>query len=98
VFFLNDVPFKKLLSPCFHLVRKDFIKNFEPTVDSKRSAAYVYIDPAFLLDYLHTFNFLVYIVPLILPMIRLLSMPESSLVSTTACSCHAFKYAKESTE
>ncbi len=36
----------------------------------------IYISPTFLLDYLHTFNFLVYIVPLILPMICLLSMPE----------------------
>jgi hypothetical protein len=40
VFFLNDVALKKLLSPYFHLVRKDFIKNVEPTLDSKRSAAY----------------------------------------------------------
>jgi hypothetical protein len=37
---LNDVALEKLLSPYFHLVRKDFIKNFEPTLDSKRSAAY----------------------------------------------------------
>ena len=36
----------------------------------------IYIDPTFLFDYLDTFNFLVYIVPLILPMICLLSMPE----------------------
>ena len=36
----------------------------------------IYIDPTFLLDYLDTFNFLIYIVPLILPMICLLSMPE----------------------
>jgi phosphatidylglycerophosphate synthase len=36
----------------------------------------IYIDPTFLLNYLNTFNFLVYIVPLILPMICLLSMSE----------------------
>jgi phosphatidylglycerophosphate synthase len=36
----------------------------------------IYIDPNFLLEPLDTFNFLVYIVPLILPMICLMSMPE----------------------
>jgi hypothetical protein len=36
----------------------------------------IYINPTFLSNYLDTFNFLVYIVPLILPMICLLSMSE----------------------
>lgn len=36
----------------------------------------IYISPTFLLDYLDTFNYLVYIVPLLLPMMCLLSMPE----------------------
>ena len=36
----------------------------------------IYIDPTFLLEQLDTFNFLVYIVPLILPMVCLISMPE----------------------
>ncbi len=40
MFFLNDVALKNLPPPYFHIVRKDFIKNFEPTLDSKRSAAY----------------------------------------------------------
>ncbi|UJR27964.1 hypothetical protein I4U23_009222 [Adineta vaga] len=35
-----------------------------------------YINSNFLLDYLDTFNFLVYIVPLILPMLCLMSMPD----------------------
>ena len=35
-----------------------------------------YIDPTFLMEYLDTFNFLVYIVPLILPFLCLLSMPD----------------------
>ncbi|CAF0786028.1 unnamed protein product [Adineta steineri] len=36
----------------------------------------IYIDSNFLFEQLDTFNFLVYIVPLILPMICLMSMPE----------------------
>ena len=36
----------------------------------------IYIDPVFLLQQMDTFNYLVYIVPLILPMICLMSMPE----------------------
>ena len=36
----------------------------------------IYIDPTFLVDYLDIFNFLVYIVPLILPIICLISFPE----------------------
>jgi hypothetical protein len=45
---LNDITLKKLLSPYFHLVRKDFIKNVEPTLDSKRSAAYEWDFPKFI--------------------------------------------------
>jgi hypothetical protein len=36
----------------------------------------IYIDPTFLQNYLDTFNYLVYIVPLILPMVFLISMPR----------------------
>jgi phosphatidylglycerophosphate synthase len=36
----------------------------------------IYINPTFLLEQLDTFNFLVYIVPLILPMVCLMSMSE----------------------
>ncbi|CAF0826049.1 unnamed protein product [Adineta ricciae] len=48
-----------------------------------------YIDPNFLATYLDTFNFLVYIIPLILPMLCLMSMPDlMKQIKTRLLTCH----------
>ncbi len=40
MFFLNDIALQKVALSLFSSCKKGFYKNVEPTLDSKRSAAY----------------------------------------------------------